>query len=78
MHEPVIAPSSYRHGLKDSDILHAYRNAILAHGPDDEGLTMLVGSAQDGALVEVGFVVSSDKIHVIVHAMAPARPRFLR
>ncbi|MGA9146925.1 MAG: hypothetical protein WBZ04_05145 [Candidatus Nanopelagicales bacterium] len=42
-HEQVIAPSAYRHGLDEQEILHAYRNAVVAHGPDDEGLIMLVG-----------------------------------
>ncbi len=64
--------------MVDDDILHAYRNAIIAHGPDDEGLIMIVGPARDGSLAEVGFVISSDHTHVIVHAMTPARTRFLR
>ena len=39
---------------------------------------MIVGPARDGTLAEVGFVISSDHTHVIVHAMTPARTRFLR
>lgn len=64
--------------MADHDIIHAYQNAIIAHGPDDEGLIMLVGPARNGALVEIGFVISDDNTHVIVHAMTPARTRFLR
>lgn len=74
----MVAASAYRHGVKDNDILHAYRNAIVAHEPDDEGFIMLVGPTTDGSLIEVGFVVSNDAVHVIIHAMAPARLRFLR
>ena len=74
MREPVIAASAHRHGMSDDNIRHA----ILAHGPDEEGLIMLVGPAYDGSLVEVGLVESSDGVRVIVHAMSPARARFLR
>ncbi len=77
-HEPVIAPSAYRHDLDEQDILHAYRNAVVAHGPDDEGLIMLVGPTGSGRLVEIGYVISDDNVHVIVHAMAPARPKYMR
>ncbi|MFN8214745.1 MAG: hypothetical protein U0R27_13945 [Candidatus Nanopelagicales bacterium] len=78
MREPVIAASAHRHGMSDDNIRHAYRNAILAHGPDEEGLIMLVGPAYDGSLAEVGLVESSDGVRVVVHAMSPARARFLR
>lgn len=77
-HEQVIAPSAYRYGLDEQEILHAYRNAVVAHGPDDESLIMLVGPTGSGRPLEIGFVISDDKVHVIVHAMAPARPKYLR
>lgn len=64
--------------MAEVDILHAYRNAIIAHGPDHEGLIMLVGPKEDGGLTEIGYVVSDDNVHVIVHAMSPARSKFLR
>lgn len=51
---------------------------LLLMAGDDEGLIMLVGSTGSGRLVEIGFVISDDNVHVIVHAMAPARPKYLR
>ena len=39
---------------------------------------MLVGSAWIGLLVEIGYVISDGNVHVIVHAAAPARPKYLR
>lgn len=41
-------------------------------------MIMLVGPTESGRLVEVGYVISDDNVHVIVHAMAPARPKYLR
>lgn len=43
------------------------------HGSD---LTMLIGAAQDGTMLEVG-VAEAEGIEFIVHAM-PAREKFLR
>jgi hypothetical protein len=74
--EPVIAPSSRKHGVEDEDMVHAYRNAIDAWVLD-EGLVLLVGSDRSGALLEIGVVRSDDGTPVIVHAMK-ARPKFLR
>jgi len=39
--EPIIAPSAYKHGLVQDDILHAYRNPIRVWDLGD-GFTMMV------------------------------------
>jgi hypothetical protein len=71
----VGAPRRARkHGITDDDMRHALRNAVGVADLGD-GLTMLVGPARDGTLVEVG-VADSDAGPVIVHAMC-ARPKFL-
>jgi len=72
---PDIAPSARKHGITDDDMRHALRNPVGVADLDD-GLTMFVGPARDGSLLEVG-VADSDAGPIIVHAMR-ARPRYLR
>jgi hypothetical protein len=55
-------------------MLHAYRNPIRAFDLDD--LTMLIGAATDGRLLEIG-VTDAEGIEFIVHALT-ARNKFLR
>lgn len=73
--EFVVVASAHRHGVEDDDMTHAVRNSIAFHGEDD--LTMAIGPARSGAMLEVGFVESAEGLMVIVHAM-PARSKFLR
>lgn len=75
--EPVIAESARKHGVDDKDMLHAFRNPVHVFDLDD-GLTLITGPDRAGSLTEVGFVVAVDGVAVIVHAMRPARPKFLR
>ncbi len=72
--DPVILDSARKHGISDEDILHAYRNPIRVFEIED--LTMLIGPATDGNLLEIGIAVA-EGFEFIVHAM-PARPKFLR
>lgn len=73
--DPIIAPSALKHGLDESEILHAYRNPVRIWDLGD-GLTMIVGPNQSAIFLEVGYV-DGDQAHVIVHAMK-AREKFLR
>ncbi|GAB93015.1 hypothetical protein [Gordonia rhizosphera] len=75
--EPFIAVSAYRHGVPVAEMLHAYTNPMLIHRADD-GFTMIVGPAADATLIEAGYVVSDDGLPVIIHAMSPARRKYLR
>jgi len=72
--DPVILQSARKHGIHDPDMLHAYRNPIRAF--DLDGLTMLIGAATDGRLLEIG-VADAEEIEFIVHAMT-ARNKFPR
>lgn len=72
--DPVILQSARKHGIHDHDMLHAYRNPIRAF--DLDGLTVLIGAATDGRLLEIG-VADAEEIEFIVHAMT-ARDKFLR
>lgn len=62
--------------FNDEDILHALRNHVRALAMD-EGMTMVVGPAQNSQLLEIGFVESADGDLLVVHAM-PAREKFLK
>lgn len=73
----VVAASALRHGHGSADIEHAYRNAIKAFAIDEEGLVMVIGGDPSGNLLEIGYVLSSEKTVVIVHAMR-ARAKLLR
>lgn len=73
--EPVIAPSAFKHGLSESDILHAYRNPLRVWDLGD-GFTMIVGPNEAAVVLEVGYVDGNPTV-VIVHAMR-ARDKFLR
>jgi len=72
--DPEILPSARRHGLTDDEIRHAYHHPIRVFEFDE--LTLLIGGAQTGQLLEVG-VASSEQGDLIVHAML-ARSKFLR
>ncbi|MFO7590823.1 MAG: hypothetical protein R6X23_07985 [Acidimicrobiia bacterium] len=71
--DPVILASARRHGIRDDNMLHAYRNPIRVFEVDD--LTMLIGPDGSASLLEIG-VARGEGIDFIVHAMA-ARPTFL-
>jgi hypothetical protein len=73
--QPIIADSARKHGVSDDDMLHAYNNLIRVFDLD-EGFTLIIGSAIDAHLLEIG-VIDGDLAPVIVHAM-PARDKFLR
>lgn len=74
--EPIVAASAHRHGVDETDTRHAYRNALyFTVGTND--MDMAIGPAGSGALLEVGFIRSTDGTVVIVHSM-PARKKFLK
>ena len=72
--DPVVVASARKHGIAESDMLHAYRNPIRVFNLDE--LTMLIGPDESGRLLEIG-VATAERIEFIVHAM-PAREKFLR
>lgn len=73
--EPIIAGSALKHGLRETEILHAYHHPIRAWDMGD-GFTMLLGANQAALILEVGYIQGMTAI-VIVHAMR-AREKFLR
>jgi hypothetical protein len=75
MDGPILAKSALKHGVDESDIVHAYRNPIRIWDLGD-GFTMMVGANAAGISFEVGYI-QGDTAVVVVHAMH-AREKFLR
>jgi hypothetical protein len=69
-----IGNPARRHGISDADIWHAVRNATRKVDMDED-LTMLIGPAQDGSLLEVGVLDLGGADPVVIHAMR-LRPKF--
>jgi len=68
----IVEPAR-RHGIPDNDIWHAVRNPIRHIDEDD--MTMIIGAATDGAVLEVGVIDFDDDDSAIVHAMT-LRPKY--
>jgi len=75
LEDPIVAPSAFKHGLGEEDILHAYRNPVRVWDLGD-GFTMMVGANAAAIILEVGYV-EGDMAVVIIHAMR-ARKGFLQ
>lgn len=71
----VFKESAYKHGLGETDIVHAFRNAIRIF-PVDSSMKMAIGPTSSGGLLEVGYSDDSET-YMIFHAM-PAREKFLK
>jgi hypothetical protein len=71
-----IGEPARKHEFVDTDILHAVRNAMRKVAIDED-LTMLIGAASDGALLEIGVLDIHGDDPVVIHAM-PLRPKFYR
>lgn len=74
--EPVVVGSAHRHGVAEDDMLHALRFAIGDVRQDDD-MVMFIGPDRSGNLIEVG-VVTWHGILAIVHAMSPARDKYVK
>ena len=71
-----IGGPARRHGVGDADIQHAVRNSLRWVEMDDD-LTMLIGPAYDGTLLEIGVLDIGGEDPVAIHAM-PLRRKFHR
>lgn len=67
-----IGKPAWKHGVAEADIRHALRNAVRRITMD-ENLTMLIGPATDGTLLEVGVLDLDKDDAVVIHAMALRR-----
>lgn len=71
-----IGDPATKHAVAEEDMRHAIRNAVR-RVVMDEDLTMLIGPATDGTLLEVGVLDLEGDDPVLIHAMA-LRPKFYR
>ncbi len=71
-----IGEPARKRGVPDLNILHAVRNAVRRIAMDED-LTMLIGAAPDGTILEVGVLDLDGDDPVVIHAM-PLRPKFHR
>ncbi|MHB1504791.1 MAG: hypothetical protein ACYCTL_12390 [Acidimicrobiales bacterium] len=71
-----IGGPARKHGVADEDILHAVRYGMRRIELDDD-LSMVIGPAGDGELLEVGVLGLDGEDPVVVHAMA-LRAKFQR
>lgn len=71
-----IGEPARKHGVPDADIWHAVRNAMRRIALE-ENLTMLIGPASDGAMLEAGVLDLDGDDPVVIHAM-PLRQKFYR
>jgi hypothetical protein len=69
-----VGEPARRHGVSDADIWHAVRTAARKIDMGDD-LTMLIGSARDGTLLEIGVLDLAGDDPVAIHAMR-LRPKF--
>ncbi len=71
-----IGEPARKHKVTETDVWHAVRTAVCRVAMDED-LTMLIGPASDGALLEIGVLDIDGDDPVIIHAMA-LRPKFYR
>lgn len=71
-----IGEPARKHGVADADIWRAVRNAVRRIALEED-LTMLIGTARDGAPLEIGALDLGGEEPVVIHAM-PLRQKFYR
>jgi hypothetical protein len=69
-----IGEPARKHGVADADIWHGVRNAVRRIAME-EHLTMLIGPASAGTMLEIGVLDIEGDDPVVIHAM-PLRPKF--
>lgn len=70
--------TAHKHGIRDTDILHAVDNAVTVVDlePDaDPPKVLAIGSDRAGDLPEVIWLELADDTQLVIHAM-PLRPTF--
>ena len=67
-----IGDPATKHGVVESDVVHAMSNAVR-RVVMDEGFTMLIGPGADGTLLEIGILDFEGGDPVVIHAMALRR-----
>ena len=70
-----VAPSARKHGIRDHDMLHAFRRHWRRIDTADPRVTIFIGPSTTAQLLEIA-VDWDDDGPAIIHAM-PARRKFI-
>jgi hypothetical protein len=68
-----VADSARKHGVRDEDIAHAFRNPMRRIQQNDRYL--IIGADRAGRLLELIVLEPEDDEPLVIHAM-PLRPKF--
>jgi hypothetical protein len=71
-----IGQPARKHGVSEEDVRHAVRNAMRRIDLGED-LTMLIGPAADGSLLEIGVLDLEGEDPVVIHAMELSRKFYL-
>jgi len=71
-----IGQPARKHGVTEEDMRHAVRNGMRRIDLGED-LTMLIGPAVDGTLLEIGVLDIEGEDPVVIHAMELS-PKFYR
>lgn len=73
-----VGSSALRHGISESDILHAAENWAYASDPDDDipAKQFVLGFDRSGRLLELAVVTFDSGNRLVIHAMK-ARRKYL-
>ena len=75
----IVAEHALKHGLSESEILHAWENYVKMQqrlAPDEEYVAA-VGCTQSGDMVQMVAVIVEDG-HLVIHAMTPPTTKVLK
>lgn len=75
----IVAEHALKHGLSESEILHAWENYVRMQqrpAPDEEYVAA-VGCTQSGDMVQMMAVIVEDG-YLVIHAMTPPTTKVLK
>ena len=79
MFEVVVHPHALKHGISESDILHAWENFIAKQqrtAPREDEI-VAIGATADGMLIQL-VVKDLGNVLLIFHAMVPPSEKVMR
>ncbi len=73
-----VHSSAIRHGVTESDVVHAVRNALaVEHAAEDPERWLVIGPDEAANLLEVVVMITAEGDEIAIHAM-PMRPKYRR
>ncbi|KGN29414.1 toxin [Knoellia sinensis KCTC 19936] len=73
-----VAPSAFKHGISELDILYAAENWAYSSQPDDDvpAKQLVLGFDSNGRLLQLAILTFDSGQQLVIHAMK-ARPKYL-